>query len=902
MRLWNLFIYQVGKPNRPSVVQRGSLVLPGGRALGLVLFLLISLPVMSLPVMAAPAVTLDNGHGYHNLAPYLMYGFESEPLSTPQQADEQIQWQRAGSQNLNLGFARPPLWLRLEVETNGETASENAFWWLYLPYFALNEVDYYLVRNGEVVLHEQTGFDFPFSERSIDHRNYQFPVVLKERATVYLRVAASGALFVPLEIWQRDEIADHREKHHLLYGAYAGVIFAMIIYNLFLFSAIREPVYLSYIAYVASYLMLMMANEGFAFQYFWPDNPAFNISASPFFACLTGALALDFSMRFLDTRYYSPVLHRLMRYALILTACTSVVVLVVDYDFNFFINGLSVLFTFLVVVTSLQCHRKGCEQAFYFMLAWFFLLTGIFVFAGVMNGWIVSNFVTRHSLLIGSVAEVLMFSFALANRINIIKAEKNIVMGLQQQAVLGLKQAEMEIYEIAFKDRLTGLSNREKLSRYVNVQLSDEGRKQPFYLVIVHLKQLQEINKALGYAVGDELLVRVALALRTECESWLGGTGTGVADGGGFDAEKHLGALEGANFIVTLEEENEAQVERFCQRVLTIFDRPVSYNDMSIDVGACIGYSQADDKTTDFDGLLKTAQVAAETALDRGLGYLRYSEEMDPYSQKRITLMADLKHAILHDELKLFLQPKLSLHDNIVIGFEALLRWQHPRHGMVPPDEFIGLAEKSGVINELTDWVIQRAINYLKFFNERDLHPHISINISAKNLQQPFFAEQLIQSLKRKAIEADALCLEITETAMMDDPDKAMACLLHLKQQGFYLSLDDFGTGYSSLSYLSHLPLSEIKIDRSFVADIEKQQTPVIVETTLKMAKSFGLVSVAEGIETEAALKRIRAMGCDVAQGYFIARPQSFEDVVNWLATQPGYEVLRHGDVSQLKF
>ncbi|MDX1695475.1 MAG: bifunctional diguanylate cyclase/phosphodiesterase, partial [Ketobacteraceae bacterium] len=454
------------------------------------------------------------------------------------------------------------------------------------------------------------------------------------------------------------------------------------------------------------------------------------------------------------------------------------------------------------------------------------------------------------------------------------------------------------IYDLAFRDRLTGLSNREKLSRYVDTRLDHRETGKGFFLVIVHLKQLQEINKTLGYAVGDELLVRVALALRTECESCLGG----MADGPGFDAEKHLGTLEGANFIVLLESEHESLVERFCHRVLSVFDHPVAYNDMSIDVGACIGYSHADDKTRRFDDLLKSAQVAVESALDRGLGYLCYSEEMDPYSQKRITLMADLKSAIIHDDLKLYLQPKLSLHDNIVIGFEALLRWEHPRHGFVPPDEFIGLAEKSGVINELTEWVIQRAISYLQFFRERDLHPHISINISAKNLQQPFFAEQLIQSLKRKGVDADSLGLEITETAMMDDPDKAMACLMHLKQQGFYLSLDDFGTGYSSLSHLSRLPLNEIKIDRSFVTGIEKQKSPVIVETTLRMAKSFGLVSVAEGIETEAALRRIRALGCDVAQGYYIARPQAFGDVLTWLASQPGYEVLRGGDLTQLKF
>lgn len=410
----------------------------------------------------------------------------------------------------------------------------------------------------------------------------------------------------------------------------------------------------------------------------------------------------------------------------------------------------------------------------------------------------------------------------------------------------------------------------------------------------MHLKQLQEINKALGYKVGDDLLIKVALLIRRECETWF----SRLDEDAEFHGEDDIATLEGANFMIAMRADSSAAVERFCQRMLALLNKPIEYGDMSIDVGACIGYSVADRDAADFDSLLKSAQVAVEAALDSGLGYLCYAEDMDPYSQKRITLLADLKQAIINDGLQLYMQPKLCLHDNIVIGFEALLRWRHPVHGFIPPDEFILLAEKSGVINDLTDWVVQKAVSYLAFFKERDLHPSVSVNISAKNLHQPFFAEHLIQALKRKSIEADALCLEITETAMMNDPQRALACLYQLQHHGIRISLDDFGTGYSSLSYVSRMPIGEIKIDRGFIADIEKEQTPVIVETTLKMAKSLGLSSVAEGIETEAALKRLRALGCDVAQGYFIAKPLPFDELINWLAKQPGYEVLRCRSVS----
>lgn len=845
--------------------------------------LLISL---SSAASSPKPIELLNGQSYSSLTPYLQYGFEPrEPLSL-NQVEGNVQWQNVTGEHINLGFGKEPIWIKL---TSVPQQANNDHWWLYLPYHALNKINYYVVTDGQVTTQLTAGWDYPFTSRNNDHRYYVFPLPGTTDATVYLRVEATGAMYVPLQIWPRDAIADHREKIHFLHGIYVGVIGAMIIYNLFLFFAIRESLYVVYIAYIFSYLTLLMANEGFAFQYLWPNYPDFNMSASPFFACITGIIALEFSIRFLNTRQFTQIYHALLRVAQIVCVVLACLALFVGNDLNFFVNSLSVLFTFLIVVTSIQTYRQGGSQAAYFMLAWVFLLTGIFVFAGAMNGLLPMNTLTRHSLQIGSIAEVLMFSFALANRINVVKEEKNVVMNMQSETLQGLKQAEMEIYDLAFKDRLTGLANREKLSRHVNKLLVQQQGEASVYLVIVHLKQLQEINKGLGYKVGDDLLVRIALLLRTECEAWLNMAGGGLH----FDGDKDIGVVDGANFAIVLCADSEGSTERFCQRILALFDRPIDYADMSIDVGASIGYSASHNKVTDFDGLLKNAQVAVEAALEKSLGYACYSEDMDPYSEKRITLLADLKAAIANDDLALYLQPKLSLHDNIVIGFEALLRWNHPRHGFIPPDEFIVLAEKSGVINELTEWVIAQALVYLQFFRENDLFPHISINVSAKNLQQPFFADQLMQSLKRKNIEADALCLEITETAMMDDPDRALSTLHYLKQQGIQLSLDDFGTGYSSLSYLSRMPIHEIKIDRSFTRNIEKQETPVVVETTLRMAKSLALVSVAEGIENEQALKRIRALGCDVAQGYYIAKPQPFDTVIKWLAQQPGYEVLR---------
>ncbi len=834
---------------------------------------------------ARAVVSLQDITASQSVVNFVEYQFETDGPLTLSQIMAEADWKRLDKDSLNFGFNQAPVWLRFDVENWGA----QQLWWLYLSYFALNQIDFYLLKEGKVYYHDRVGFDYPFSKRKLNHRNYQFPLQVTGRASVYLRVESTGALYVPLEIFTEEAIANYRETNNLAYGIYAGIILAMVLYNLFLFVAIRETVYLAYIAYVASYLILVATNEGFSFQYLWPDWAAFNISASPFFACLAGIFALDFSSRFLEVGRYSVWVSYLLTTAKIITACLGILALVSRIDLNYLVNSLSVFFTLLIVVTSVYCYRKGCDQAQYFMFAWVFLLTGIFVFAGVMNGWIHSNAITRNALLVGSVAEVIMFSFALANRINTIKNEKSMVLELQQQTLHGLKQAELEIYEVAFTDRLTKLPNRELMARNFNKRFGSNDGVGSVYLLILHLKQLQEINKTLGYRVGDDLLVNVAKRLQSEVQSIFSAQGSGVY----FDADKDLAALEGANFALVVSGCNDAIIERKCQQLIRLFEKPVQYQQMSIDVGVCIGIASMNNKARDFDALLKNAQVAVESALEKSLGYICYEEGQDPYSEKRITLMADLKQAIREDALDLFLQPKQNLVTQRICGFEALVRWRHDRHGYVSPEEFIPLAEKGGIINDLTDWVLQRTLDYLDYFQKRNLYPHISINISAKNLQQPFFAEQIVSALKRRQVSPGSLVLEITETAMMDDPEKALSCLHHLNQHGFRLSLDDFGTGYSSLSYLSRMPIAEIKIDKSFIEDMDNQTRPVIVETTLNMARGLRLTTVAEGIETQEALDTLRQLGCDLVQGYHLAKPMPFGQLIEWLAYQEGYEALR---------
>lgn len=851
-----------------------------------IFYLFVIGPLYGATDTVAEAVVLNNASHKIQLSSLVSYGFEQDKRLKIEEVESQIKWQRTNkSGELNLGFGADPVWLKFEIQQNQQVES---LWKVVILYHALNHIDYYVFSEGELIQQIETGAALPFEQRYEINRNFVFPVPEGKHLTFYFRIEATALAYLPIYLMDEESLSDFDHANLYLNGVYIGVIVAMVIYNLFLFAAIRERIYLDYVAYVIWYFLFIISINGYGFQFLWPQYPAFNVMAPPFFGAITGYVSLAFTRRFIRPDIFAPFLVKPFYFFEAFYLVVAVTVLLVKYDFNLLLNQVSLLLTTFIIGSTLYCYLKGNKQALFFLSAWMCLMGGLFIFACTLNGLLPANFFTIYSVQVGSIGEVLIFSFALANRINTEKEEKSFVVKMQQQSVQGLMQAEQEIYDIAFKDRLTGLPNREQLARNVSRAIQDKNDL-TLYLIIIHLDQIKEINKALGYKVGDDLLTEIAQGLKESSYECLRQCELSIQ----FNPEKDLGTCEGVNFILVVKAINTTAIEKLCKLILAYFNQPIHYSEMDIDVGACIGFAPLADQDEHFNDLFKNAQVAVEYAITHSLGYVCYSEELDTCSQKRITLVGDLKKAIREDSLQLFLQPKMRLSSGTVVGFEALLRWMHPKYGAIPPDEFIPLAERSGVIRELTHWVLKKALSYLQYFNKYQLAPHISINVSAKNLCQSNFAEQVINEIHKHGVDCRDVILEITETSMMDDPDRALACLLQFQHHQVGISLDDFGTGFSSLSYLSRLPLHEIKIDRSFINDIEHQDKPVIVETTLRMARAMHLDSVAEGIESQEAMDCVKAMGCDLAQGYFIARPQPVDQLLAWLAEQPGYEALK---------
>jgi diguanylate cyclase (GGDEF)-like protein len=421
---------------------------------------------------------------------------------------------------------------------------------------------------------------------------------------------------------------------------------------------------------------------------------------------------------------------------------------------------------------------------------------------------------------------------------------------------------------MAEHDALTGLLNRTLFHRRITAALHGSGRRGvPLVVAIVDLDGFKAVNDALGHHNGDQLLCTVAQRL-----------GLSIRDG---DTVARLG---GDEFGVILRA--SADPEGALQRLREVIEQPVEVSGVPVAVEASIGYAVSPADGLGVDELLQKADVAMYAAKAQGLGVMRYQTGQDRYDAVSLALIGQLRTAIEDDQLVLHYQPKIALSDGTVEAVEALVRWQHPVHGLLVPDRFIPLAEQTNLIDRLTEWVLARALRDLRSWGIPALS--VAVNISARNLARKDFASRVLAHLGTAGLSPDRLILELTETALMADPERAADTLRELAHRGVRISIDDFGQGQTSLSYLSQLPIHEIKIDKGFVIDMAVDAThATIVRSVVELGHNLGFRVVAEGVESDLSRLELHSAGCDVAQGYFFARPVPADDMAAWIHAWP---------------
>lgn len=437
------------------------------------------------------------------------------------------------------------------------------------------------------------------------------------------------------------------------------------------------------------------------------------------------------------------------------------------------------------------------------------------------------------------------------------------------------KAFEEQLQHQALHDALTGLPNRALLlDRLQQAILSARRERTSLALVLLDLDHFKEVNDTCGHHVGDQLLQEIGTRL---CKA--------------LRESDTVARLGGDEFAALLPSTDEVRASTVVPKLLKALEKPFCLEDQSFDISGSVGIALYPQHGEDAHALLRRADVAMYVAKRANSGYAFYETEQDQHSLRRLALINDLRQAIDTNQLLLYYQPKVDLLSGRVADVEALVRWQHPLHGLVPPDQFIPLAERTRLINPLTLWALNAALRQTRIWQQAGLALRVHVNLSARSLHDDEIVAGVARLLSLWHADPSHLGVELTESAVAADPDHALRMLTRLHAMGIHISIDDFGKGYSSLAYLKDLPIDAIKIDQSFIKDMTTSEADSrIVRGIVSLAHDLGLEAVAEGVEQRATWDQLRLLGCDLAQGDFLSHPLPVDELERWLhppADQP---------------
>lgn len=431
----------------------------------------------------------------------------------------------------------------------------------------------------------------------------------------------------------------------------------------------------------------------------------------------------------------------------------------------------------------------------------------------------------------------------------------------------GILGREQRIKRLAFEDRLTGLGSRLHFMQQLEQAVAEPGSA----VVLFDINRFTQINKALGHALGDMVLVEAAERLKL-----LAATDT------------CLSRLEANRFGILFSPDMATEAVSSVRQILSAFERPitVSKQRLYIDLRAAVVHIGVDRESPET--ILRSAELALHRAKHQHTNLLEASEVSPPDEEHSLTLLGDLKTALAEGQFKLFYQPKWCSQKRRITGVEALIRWIHPERGFIPPDQFIPFCEQTGFIRHITPWVIGEAVAAASRWQEQGIDLVVAVNLSTLDLDNPALESHLQQVLAQSQLSAANLCLEVTESALMSDPESGLECLHRLRALGLKLAIDDYGTGSASLAYVRDLPVQELKIDRSFITNLHMEpRNAAIVRSTLKLCQELGISQVAEGVETKEELDWLTEQKCSLIQGYLISKPLEEHALLEALGCRP---------------
>jgi EAL domain-containing protein (putative c-di-GMP-specific phosphodiesterase class I)/GGDEF domain-containing protein len=757
-------------------------------------------------------------------------------------------------------FNQQAYWLNIKVRNNTDKAID------LVSHFdnpMLDELDIFqLDTNNTLIKHLRLGDhqqQLPLKQRFIPH--YAFEAAANNESNFYVRIATTGISNTPIHIYQQANFHRLVQKTHLLWGIFIGVLVIIGLYNLVLYYAAKDSVYLTYNAYILSCLAVMGVTTGGGFYIFPVQIQMFLHHQIIAVNCLVVIFVLLFLIQFLKFNVNKQWHYKVA----IVTISAAALLLIISLGMPEYITA-KVFFIFLPCV-FLVCFtlifskiKSGLIWEKLYIYSWFPLLVSGAVTPLLLTGVIEYSFMAHHVFMIGVLIEIVLMAMALANRMRyqkeqiLFNATHELSSGLPNMSLLenninGLLSAH-EKFAVCFID----IENYHSLSPYL-----ERGDLQKLESQVIEMItptfNLDNRIKVISYAHDKTLKIAKAKEGGLACI---------------------IGSTDRESIEVILN-----KLQRLIFGKMQVSGLLVNLNTR---VGVCFALECAD-KTLSASLLIHHAQLAIEQNKDSGKQIYFYEDLKDFSVKERLSIARDLQTAIRTGQLQLYHQPQIDLSNGQIYGSEVLLRWKHSIHGFIPPDLFVGIAEDTGLINELTQWVIDQALKHHQQLQVEKCNTHkISINISGKDISAPGFLTYVQDKMLECNIPRNCIIFELTESVMVSDHNSLRRLMNDLRQLGISISIDDYGTGYSSLTYISQLKFDELKIDKMFILDLDKSaRNLTIVKTTIDMAKNLSLKVIGEGVESSPIEKKLKESGCDIGQGYYYSKPLPFDQYLTWL-------------------
>lgn len=832
-----------------------------------------------LTLVLLSAAALPSHAKGNSVRPDMEFLLVSQDTSvTPEQALAMEDWEALADPSPNFGYIRKSVWLRFPVPDRGDINL------LEIGYAHLDHVRFYLLEDGQVVSRATAGDRLPFAERPVLYRNFlfRFDHAPEANQQILLEISTSGAVQVPVYLWHDKDFFETAFFEDLMHAVYYGILITVIFFNLFIFAALREKIYLLYVLSTLGYLVIIGSLNGIAYQLLWPANPEIQnrsmVLGIPFAMIFT----LWFAHAFLRLRSQSPVTAQVVSFAIALNILAAAATFLTDYNTAIrLVVALTIPSCLLLTLLGPQQWARGNRQAIYYTLAWGALTLGSAVTAANKYGLLPNSFLSVYAMQIGSALQAVLLALAMAIRIYQERQDKVLAREAELRALEARRTVELRLMDQALHHPLTGLPNRSSFEMMLNDLILRHPEKR-YGVAVLHLNNLSAVTKTLGHRNTDRILELAARHYNSVIQAVPGALPVEQTD------QRHyfLASLDQQSFGFIVDANLAESAPKSVVLGLDSLRQSIDYLGMQVPLDPRMGVAIFPEHGPDANTLIRRAIIAegSDRARDRGMAY--YKPSRDAYSADRLTMVSELRKALDNNQLALYLQPKQSLITGAVVGMEALIRWPD-RQKTVSPDEIVQLAEQTGLIKPLTRWVLEESLRLRTRLLEQGWDLELSANISPNNLREADFSLYVQRLMTQFDGHRGAVTFEVTETSMMLDPTNSLQALNALNSAGIRVSIDDFGSGYSSLSYIKQLPASEIKIDRSLITELPTQpEDRVIVQTTIDMCHNLGYEVVAEGVEDQATEDLLREMGCDMIQGYLVTPPLPVEEFLDWLNTE----------------